>query len=72
MLPSSSITQSALPAVSALVASNKNRLTVDGTVMVNVTGEEAAAPGVTTVILAVPAAVMLAAGTEAVNEVALT
>ena len=72
VLLSSSITQSALPAVSALVASNRNLLVPDtGGVTVNVTPLEVTAPGVETVTEAVPAFAIFAAGTIAVNEVAL-
>ena len=68
-----SITQSALPAVSPLVASNKNLLTpVDAALMVNVIAPDVVVPVVETVTLAVPAVAMLVEGTTAVIEVALT
>ena len=70
VLASSSITQSALPAVSACVASNKNRFT---TAIVN--GCELLVPpsgvGENTVIVAVPADAIFAAGTSADNCVLL-
>ena len=69
-LPSSSITQSALPAVSALVASNKNFFAVDPTgLMVKIIGPDVPPPGagLNTVTLAVPAVVTSVALTVAVN-----
>jgi hypothetical protein len=74
ILLSSSITQSALPAVSACVASNKNLFTVLAAVMVNVRAALVPPPGAgeNTVTVAVPAVVILVAGTMAVSEVELT
>ena len=72
--PSSSITQSALPAVSAFVASNKNFLgTAPGVVTVNIIAPVLPPPGkgLNTVILFVPAAAISDAGTDAVNCVGL-
>ena len=74
-LPSSSITQSALPAVSALVASNKNFFTVVPTgLMVKLTVPDVPPPGagVNIVIATVPAVVTSEALIDAVNCVLLT
>jgi hypothetical protein len=62
-----------LPDVSAFVASNKNLLDPDVcAVIVNITADEAFAPGVTTVIFAVPAATIFIAGIVAVSVVEFT
>ena len=73
--PSSSITQSALPAVSALVASNKNFFAVEPTgLMIKLIAPEVPPPGagLNTVTLAVPALATSAALTGAVNCAAFT
>ena len=72
VLLSSSITQSALPAVSPWEASNKNFFTVLIALIVNIDVQLVPPPGagVKTVIFAVPAVAILVAGTIAVNCVA--
>ena len=69
VLLSSSITQSALPAVSAFVLSNKNFLPVIFPLIIKLMADDVPPPGagVTTVMLAVPAVAMLVAGTVAVS-----
>ena len=70
---SSSITQSALPAVSPFFASNKNLLAPDDAgEIVKVNAVEVPPLGVLTVTLAVPAVATFAAGMVAVNDVELT
>ena len=66
-LPSSSITQSALPAVSAWVASNKNFFVAEAAVMLKLTELLVPPPGVglNTVTIAVPTLAILDAGTLA-------